>query len=313
MKRKVDLTQASEEIEKKGQAIVYNYATKLVRSFFNFKQRKGELSAAAATFFLLLSFTPLMLFVLFTYTYITGDRGESYLQVFDALKSNFPHIAPWILKSLKKIIKGHMDGGGNLSLGGLAILAYGCIGFASTLNYGLFKMAEKEPRGGKIFENVRSILSTILIGSFVLGLIYVSSGPMNMTGQNMVWWKKAFQMGLKSSLWQSIATICFFTVYYKWLAPIRVRYVDAFYGAISFFLLFIGGKSFYWVYLKLAKKELIQNYGNFYTLTEAVLWIYFVHLAFFFSATVAYDHVEKRKLKAPSNKQLPEIPDSKAA
>jgi membrane protein len=309
MNQRPKLHQRSEKLEDKSHELIYQFCKRLLRSVFAFKKRKGEFSAATVTFFTLMSFTPMLLFTIALYGQLIGDHQAAYQQIFSTLKGNFPNLAPWILKSLQNIIKAKMTSQFDFSMGGILLLLYACFGFTSALNYGIHRMAKMEPRGGKLFEDARSIFSSVLMGGFILGLIYVTSGGSSPISKDMGILYKIYRWGLEKNIWQGFAALTFFTLYYKWLAPIRVRYQDAFAGALSFLMLFFAGKTFYWVYLKFAQEEMINNFGNFYTMTEAVIWIYFLSCAFFYSATVAFDQVSRRKkLQAPpSSEGTPEF------
>ena len=65
--------------------------------------------------------------------------------------------------------------------------------------------------------------------------------------------------------------------------------------------LFFVGKTFYWVYLKHFQTEMIKNFGDFYTIVEAVVWIYFLACSFFYSASVTYEPIGMRKPKNNSD------------
>ena len=120
--------------------------------------------------------------------------------------------------------------------------------------------------------------------------------------------QKVFHWGHENNIWQGVIALTFFTFYYKWLTPIKVRFNDAFIASASFVMLFYLGKTFYWVYLKHFQVEMINNFGDFYTIVEAVIWIYFLACSFFFSATVAFDMVSLRRPQS-SLTQIEDIED----
>ena len=91
----------------------------------------------------------------------------------------------------------------------------------------------------------------------------------------------------------SAISLVFFTAFYKWSMQVPVRTKDAALGAASFVSCFMIGKSFHWVYMKVAKDALSQSYGNFETMIIAVLWVYFLMCAFFFGASVAHASYEE--------------------
>lgn len=298
------IIQQSEELERKYQETLYHFGKRLLKSFFVFKKHKGEFAAATVTFYVLMSFTPLLLVLISAYGHVVGDQQLAYKQMFAAMEKNFPHLAPWILKSIQNIIKTQILENGHFSLVGIGILVYGSLGFTTSLNHGLCQMARVEAKGGKIIEDIRAMFSAILCGAFGILFVYITAGVQVKTGGDGNFIKTIYLWGLKKDIWQSFAALSFLVLYFKSLTPIKIRLSDAFKGAVSFTLLFLVGKSFFWVYLKVLQEDVIANFGNFYTLVEAVLWIYFIACSFFYSATVAYEHVYMRQ-----NKQSEEPPD----
>ncbi|MDA9189634.1 YihY/virulence factor BrkB family protein [bacterium] len=303
------LTSQTERLEERGNEFIYAFGKRLIRSFFCFKQRKGEFAAATVTFYTLMSFTPLLLMVLSIYSMIIGDQAVAFDQVFATLKGNFPNLAPWILKSIQKIVQVNITNQYHFSVGGALILLYGCIRFSSALNYGLHQMAKSEARGGKYIEALKSIFSISICALFLLGFIYLNSGLDLGPSENSSVMKKIFHWGHQKNLWQLIVGLCFFTFYYKFLTPIKVRVRDALMGSFSFAILFTAGKTFYWAYLKHFQAEMITNFGDFYTLVEAVIWIYYLACSFFFSATVVYDKVSQRTPSRPVSIPQEKVPD----
>jgi membrane protein len=305
------IIQQSEELERKYQETLYVFGKRLLKSFFVFKKNKGEFAAATVTFYILMSFTPLLLVLISAYGYLVGDQQMASQQMFATLEKNFPHLAPWILKSIQSIIKTQIIENGQFSMVGIGILIYGSLGFTTSLNHGLSQMAKAELKGGKIIEDIRAMFSAVLCGLFGVLFVYITAGVNvdSIAGHSML--KSIYLWGLKKDLWQAIAAMGFLVLYFKSLTPIKIRLSDAFKGAVSFTLLFFIGKSFFWVYLKVLQKDVIANFGNFYTLVEAVLWIYFIACSFFYSATVAYEHVHMRNAKKSS--EPPAIDSTKIA
>jgi membrane protein len=117
-----------------------------------------------------------------------------------------------------------------------------------------------------------------------------------------------FKFLLKFNIVQGIISLIFFTLFYKLITPVKVRLADAILGAFSFVFLFIAGKTFYWIYLHYAKMELVEKFGNFYTLIVAVLWIYYLVSSFFIGASISHAYVDLRKIKDKDEVSLSEIP-----
>jgi membrane protein len=295
---KEKIIRSSEKYEAKSYELLATFLNRLVRGLFIFKSRKAEGAAAALTFYTIMSFCPLLLLTVFLYNNIVGNLDTSFQHVILAIKENIPHLAPWILKSIQNIVQTQIKNTGNFNWLSLVILFYGCFGFSNTVINGLHTLTKSEHKGGKIFEDFRSLFSSSLLAAFILCILTFTSGAsLILSFVDNLLAKKIIMILMKYQIAPVILAISFFTCYYKWLTPIKVRTTDAFLGAVSFLMLLYMGKSFYWVYLSYMQKDFIANFGSFYTITEAVIWIYFIACSFFYGACVAYAHIHNRNSK----------------
>jgi membrane protein len=100
------------------------------------------------------------------------------------------------------------------------------------------------------------------------------------------------------------------TLYFKFITNKKIRYTDGLFGAVTTLVSVAVAKTFYWVYLHYMKAELVQSFGNFYTMIVAVLFIYFVMLSFFYGASVAYapSYNRKQSSQLPVEEKIPDLP-----
>lgn len=277
-----------ENAEAKSYETLTKIISRVVRGLFVFKTRKGEIVAASATFFILMSFLPLMLLAIGAYGWVVEDVTKAHAHVMGLVRDNVPGLAPWILGSLDKIVANHLTQAKGTSLANIAILCYAMMGFSSSLLFGMNTLAAQPSRGGKIFEDMRAFFGAISIAFFMFGftLLNTDLGFWAQLSQG-TWWGSSMVFMLRYNILQTILALTFFTAFYKSFIPGKIRNLDALLGAFSFVALFLLGKSFYWVYLHHMKTEFAATFGNFETIVMAVTWIYFIQCSFFFGASVS--------------------------
>ena len=289
-KQPLDIYNTGEEYESKYFAMIAKVADRLLHGFFHFKKRKGELLAGSATFFSILSFCPVILLFISLTGMAMGDMNQAKDFVLEIVNSNFPHLAPWILKSIEKIVSNQLEGSGNTNMFNTFLLLYSCLGVITSMIFGLHYITKTEPKGGFVIEDFKSIGIGLVFTGFIFTLLLISNKQLLFSVFDI---KKSSSMyGVMEFLFNgamipSLVSLAFFTAFYKWSMNVPVRTKDAAIGAGSFVACFIFGKSFHWVYMKVARDALTQSYGNFETMIIAVLWVYFLMCAFFFGASVA--------------------------
>lgn len=282
------LLNSSERYENAYYEFLRNIIDRLVSGFFIFKTRKGELLAGASTFFTIMSLSPLLLLIITFYGKVVGDVDKAYFEVMNGIKENIPHLAPWIIQSIEKIIKTQLSKD-SLNWANMLLLLYTGAGLSGTLVFGMNNIADVRQKGGWLVETFKSLVSATFITSFIIIAMAVS-----------------FQKDLIIQLFRDIPVMSFlvqyvsksfvqvvlfsilFTLYFKYITPKNIRISDGIYGAAATILSFLAAKSFYWVYLHYMKSDLQMSFGNFYTIIIAVLFIYFMICSFFFGASVAY-------------------------
>jgi membrane protein len=306
---KNNVYQKGEEVEARSYETLAKLINRMVCGLFVFKTRKGEIVSASSTFFIMMSFLPMILLTISVYAMTVGDIELAHSHVMNLIRENIPGLAKWIFNSIDKIVASHLSReNGTNWLSGL-VLCYAIMGYSSSLIFGLNTLAEQKSRGGKIFEDSKAFLGAVAIGIFMIGfaLLNTDFGFWLKTSQG-AWWGELITFGLKYNIIQTIASLSFFGLFYKSFIPGKIRNIDAVLGAVSFVALFILGKSFYWVYLHHIKAELAQSFGNFETLVVAVTWIYFLQCSFFFGASVACAPMRLRKKDVVDLELPPDLP-----
>ncbi len=276
--------------EVKSFIIVKRVMNRLLDGFFHFKRRKGEIVAGAATFFSLISFGPILLWMISLAGLVFTTQLEARDFVLGVVKNNMPNLAPWILDSIKNIVTTQLEGDTGFSFINFLVLLYSSLGIVTSLYFGVNTISKSESNGGFVIEDVRSMGMGLSVAFFMAGFMVLSHQP------TMLKWIATTEYETFNNITSFIVNynllpasfaLGFFTFFYQWSTPNQITVKESFYGASSFVGCFAIGKSFYWVYHLYTKDSLGQSYGNFYTLVVAVLWIYFLMCAFFYGASVA--------------------------
>lgn len=168
-------------------------------------------------------------------------------------------------------------------------------GLSGTLVFGMSNIGDIQQRGGWIVETFKSLVSAAMMTAFVvitLALSFQADVVMAMVKDIPVLSNIA-SFASKGVVQVSLFT-ALFTLYFKFITPKKIRYSDAFFGAVTTITCFVAAKSFYWVYIHYMREELQQSFGNFYTIIIAVLYIYFMVCSFFYGASTAFAKSYKR-------------------
>ncbi len=295
--------------ENRGNRVLIHIAVRLINSFFHFKKKKGDLVAGCATFFVIISFCPVMLLLISLAGYIIGDVELAKSSVMEGLKGNFPSIAPWILQSIEKIINAQLTTTTGANVVNMFLLLYSSLGVIASVVFGMDTISDTESRGGFVIEDIKAIGLGAFAYVFMLALL-ISANPkilgIVMSNHNM--WGRDFLLMLSShSILPILLSVGFFAVFYK-IAPSRsISFKDSLWGAGAFVGCFICGKSFYWIYIRYAKDGLSSNFGDFYTMIVAAVWVYYLLSSFFYGASVAYMN-KPLKIIEETGASVPEVP-----
>ena len=294
---------------------VKRMVNRLLDGFFHFKKRKGEVVAGSATFYSLISFGPILLWMISLAGLFYTNNEDARDFVLGVVKNNVPNLAPWILDSIKKIVTTQLEGGAGFSFINFLVLLYSSLGLVTSLYFGINTIAKSESKGGFFIEDIRSMGMGLSVAFFMGGFMMLSHRPFMinwMTGEHQAL-NDVAMFFIDYNIIPAVFSLGFFTFYYQWSTPVDITPKESFYGAATFVACFAVGKSFYWIYHLYTKDSLNQAYGNFYTLVVAVLWVYFLMCAFFYGASVAcvreheiYQGQISVKIKSEASDEVPQ-------
>lgn len=300
-----------EECEKKSLkfiSVIFNY---LLDSVFLFKKRKGEIVAGATTFFLMLSFCPAILLLISMMGYFVGNQELAINTVMSSISILFPDMAPMLIEALRELIVSNLGEFSVTSFFQILFLGYSALAISSSLMFGIYTVSKVDPDRGFFYEDIKSLFAGLFLTFFILTFIGLSEQKIRalifarfFIVENSIYFKL-----LSSEFLTIIYAFLFFSVFYKWLTPIKVKYKNSSLGAIVFISCVCAGKTFYWIYLYFFGKNLNIEYGGFYSYIIIIFWIYYLICSFFYGACVAYissiklfDESDESNLKESSRK-----------
>lgn len=288
MKSVAKLNQFGEQLENQSVEIMRMMTLRLFNGLVLFKKRKGEVVAGASTFFTLLSFGPLVLLLISLLGHLFHDTSMARDFVINGIHLSFPKVDPWIMRNIEDLVQAQLGPSGS-NLIQILFLAVTCMGVSTTFVFGINTISKVDPDGGLLRDDVKSAVVGLFVAIFLMLLLVLSQR------QTLVEYIVEAGIGtglittiVESNIFASLVTLGFFTMFYKLSASIEVKYRDAFFGAMTFMICFLLGKSGYWVYLTYFKDDLIAEHGHFYNFIVILLWVYYLMCSLFYGASVAY-------------------------
>ena len=275
------------------------YLNQIFRGLYVFRVRRGDVVSASVTFFAMMGFFPILFLLISLYAKIVGDPTIAFNHLVTGIKTAIPELAPWILKSIKTILKGYLSNTTSSNIINIVLLIFVWIEFSKSLIFGINTISKREI-SVNILEDLKSLFGGVLLSLYMLLILFLISNP-NLLFQSLKdsFLKDLINVAIKFSVVQAIVSLVFFSGFYMWITPVKIRFKDAVMGAVCFVALFVIGKTFYWVYLHYTKSEMISNFGNFYTIIVAVVWVYYLVSSFFIGASISHAYVDLRKMEVP--------------
>ncbi len=262
------------------------FVMRFIAAIFLFKKRKGEVVAGATTFFTILSFGPAVLILISIIGAYLNDNDVAKNHIISMIFSNFPQVDSSILKGIKGIVEEQLRSQ-SIDFHQLALWFFACLGISTSFIFGINTLSKVDIDGGMIQDDLKSAVFGIVLALFFLSVSFIM--------------EKEIIVGLLSNitsyatgLYQFIElclipfTIITFALVYKLSTQIKVTYKDALCGAAVFVLCFFVGKSTYWVYLRYFQEDLMNDYGSFYNLLVAMIWVYYIICSFYLGACYTY-------------------------
>jgi membrane protein len=302
-----NLHMLGEHYEGQSFFLIKSIFNRLIDGLFLFKKRKGEVVAGATTFFTLLSFGPAMLLLISVLGFYLVDNDLAKLYLLKGIKLSFPTIDPWIYNNIKDLLENQLNKSSGFSLFQIILLVLGCMGISTSIVFGINTMSKIDPDGGLIGDDLRSIVTGFCVSFFLIFLILLVQKNiiLDILSQFLTD-KSIIVFTIQTNTLPCLLSLLFFTCFYRYSTKIYTKWIDSFYGALTFVSCFLVGKSSYWLYLNYFKQDFVNDYGHFYRFMIALIWVYFLLCAFYYGAAVAYVADKKllgRNKASPSKKR----------
>lgn len=239
------------------------YGYKIFDGTRHFHHNHGNLIAASSTFYAILSSLPMILAVVTTIGIVTGDFSRAQNEVFEYVRVFFPNLAPWFFATIKNIVTGQIDNRSYMNILNWVLLTWAAVGFINSIFNGIHVLSSLKFHK-RLFIPIKSFL--------VLLITILSTFLMIFLDSNIIHW---------------MVVLLYFTFLFYFLMGKTINLRDAFLGAFTFLVLFFISKLLFGFYLKNIRLTLIRNFGDFYTLVVAVLWMYYIMNSFFLSASIS--------------------------
>lgn len=272
-----------------------------------FRARRGAHLAAASTFYLILFIIPLLLLCVRLIGWVLGDALLSESSLISLIFEMFPSDLPAVHVDLQRFLDGPLRGARQYTWFNLVLLFLGGYSFLNGLWSGLFFMSEDDSFL-KWDKHLKGIL-LLLLALILLAMLFIIPGLLHtvtVTLQNnrlalflyenvqslrplLEWFRTTvpeYSFLTKSPLLYGPLLVLYFAFCYRTFFDRRIKWRQSLVASFSFVGFMIVGKSAFWIYFFLIRGRLISNYGNFYSLLVAIVWLYFLMCFFFFGAAL---------------------------
>jgi len=139
-------------------------------------------------------------------------------------------------------------------------------------------------------------VAILLSISFFLLVFMVINFALSALSDSMAEWFGSFSENIlifDAFALDFMATTMLFTLYFRYLPDIRLKWADAFWGALLTAMLFIGGKSL--IGLFISQNSVVNLYDAAGSLLILMLWVYYASALFLFGATFTFMRVKEMK------------------
>ncbi len=294
---------------------------KSIQVFFH---RRGAHLAAASTFYLILSIIPLLLLVVRFVGWILGSSLLSEDSVLSLVFEMFPSEMPGVSSDLQKFLDGPLKGAKEYTIFNFAFLCFAGLSFLASLWSGLFFMSE-DRSFLKASKHIKGLV-LLFVGLVLLGLLFVLPGVLhtvakalqnnrlalflyeNLEGMRpFLEWIRSdvpeFSFLTTSPFFYGPILIFYFAFCYRTFFNFKVYWRESLLASSVFILSMIAGKSAFWMYFFLVRDRLVSNYGNFYSLLVAIVWLYILMCFFFFGASMCcvFTGIHQKEFKVKDN------------
>jgi uncharacterized BrkB/YihY/UPF0761 family membrane protein len=259
-----------------------------------FNREAGLIYSASATFSVIICFFPMLLMLTSFLGKITGSKLSAFNNLFETLKGVFPGFSPWINQNLS-----HLATNADLDFfnkSSLLMLTIGFVGLVQSMQKGIQKFSEHkkyEPRK----ELLQMILGSFSVLTFLIILTATNHSP---TGFVNLF----FTLDPNGSLYYvidqypltlpCIISLMFFTFFFRFLIPFKVRVTDGLMGAVIFTGIFLVLKTGSWLYMHYFQKDFEVLFGIFTPVIMATMWTFLIITCMFISASITLSPGHRR-------------------
>lgn len=283
-----------------------------------FFKNNGSLYAASSAFYSLFSMVPFILLLSILLSRILRDSQLAQEQILKVIKYEFIHLPQWIITYIEGLLLGKFDHLIEVRFIPCLILFISSLVLFRSIIKGVYIIAGEKNIGFGVvhYKSIMLILLGIIFFVFLtvfppvfvlflkfldmqellheLTLILPRFGQIMMELHHFIL-KWNYLLLVNSNVISVAIVFLYITLFYRHIFLQKLPYKDAAIGALSFIVLYIVGKSFFWVYLLFFKNSLFENYGNFYTFIIYMVWIYFIFYAFYLGASIGRCPLESKR------------------
>jgi membrane protein len=251
-------------------------------TFKKFGDENGSLTAAAISFYALLSLLPLLLLAVAVLGYVIGSSQRSFNAVAEFFNSFMPSHS-----FVTDVLQGLVKSRGTIGWVGIGALLWTGSQLFVTLGTamdGIWKVREKP---GFIKSRVRAILLVFLFGILV-ALSIGSTTAINLLRRPGLSDVVSVIMSIVTVIVAIMFAILMFGVVYKLAPDVEVHWGSAFIGAVFAGVLWEIAKQLYQIYL--THTNFSTLYGSLGSAVILILWIYYSSVILVLGAELAYMH-----------------------
>lgn len=249
-----------------------------------FSAENASLTAAAISFYAVLSLLPLLLLAVAVLGYVVGSSEQAFNTVVDFFSRFMPTSTV-----VSDALRGLVDARGLVGLIGILGLLWTGSAFFATLQVALNDIWEVSNPSGFIKMRVKAILLIVIIGLFLV-LSIASSSVMSYLGQVDVGFATgamSFLLGMLAFLLGLVFACAMFLVVYKYAHDSDVLWRSAIIGAVFAGVVWTIAKELYRLYVTNIA-DFGATYGSLGGIILLVMWIYYSSMIMLFGAEIAY-------------------------
>lgn len=249
-----------------------------------FGAENASLTAAAISFYAVLSLLPLLLMGVAVLGYIVGSSEQAFNTVVDFFSRFVPTSTV-----VSDALRGLVDARGLVGIIGILGLLWTGSAYFSTLQVALNDIWEVSNPSGFIKVRIKALLLVLVFGVFLL-LSVASSSVMSYLGQVDVGFATgavSFLLGILVFLLGIVFAVAMFAVVYKYGHDSDALWRSAIVGGVFAGVVWTLAKELYRLYVTYIA-NFSATYGSLGGVILLVVWIYYSSMILLFGAELAY-------------------------